>query len=114
MAKEAVLGFYEKLQKDTALQEKIKAAEKSYAGDKEDRETIAKEIILPIAKAAGFDISLDDIKEYEKNLYKEGEVSDGELQQVAGGSSIGFCVVYGVGKGGKSDFAGCFLAGVLG
>jgi predicted ribosomally synthesized peptide with nif11-like leader len=110
MAKQDVLGFYEKLQSDVALQEKIKAAEKSYTGDKEDKEKIVKDILLSVAKEAGFDISLDDIKEYEASLTKEGEVNDSDLQQVAGGT-IGFCVIYGVGSGGHSGVAGCFLCG---
>ena len=68
MSEEQLKAFLEKVQVDTSLQEKLKAAADSDA-------------VLAIAKEAGFSISADDLK----NAQSEIEMSDEELEGVAGG-----------------------------
>ena len=66
MSEEQLKAFIEKVQGDTSLQEKLKAAADSDA-------------VLAIAKDAGFSISADDLKN------AQSEVSEEELEGVAGG-----------------------------
>ena len=76
MCDEQLKAFLEKVKGDTSLQEKLKAA-----GDAD--------AVVAIAKAAGFSISADDFK--GKAVFRENaqsEVSDEELEAVAGGCDI--------------------------
>ncbi|KZR82593.1 Nitrogen fixation protein of unknown function [Synechococcus sp. MIT S9509] len=66
MSEEQLKAFLEKVQVDTSLQEKLKAAA--------DNDAVA-----AIAKDAGFSISADDLKK------AQSELSDEELEGVAGG-----------------------------
>ncbi|WP_114991471.1 Nif11-like leader peptide family natural product precursor [Synechococcus sp. UW179A] len=66
MSEEQLKAFIAKVQSDTSLQEKLKAAADSDA-------------VLAIAKEAGFSISADDLKN------AQSEVSEEELENVAGG-----------------------------
>ena len=66
MSEEQLKAFLEKVQGDTSLQEKLKAAS--------DADAVAE-----IAKEAGFSISADDLKNAQSDL------SDEELEGVAGG-----------------------------
>jgi predicted ribosomally synthesized peptide with nif11-like leader len=79
--------LYEKVAGDSALQAKfnaiLKEAEK--AG-----EAATKEKLTAFAKEAGFEVSLDEMKDFFKSLAEkgEGELSDTELDMVAGGKSL--------------------------
>ena len=66
MSEEQLKAFLEKVQGDTSLQEKLKAAA--------DNDGVA-----AIAKDAGFSISADDLKN------AQSEISDEELEGAAGG-----------------------------
>ena len=68
MSEEQLKAFIAKVQADTSLQEQLKA---------EDADVIA------IAKAAGFSITTEDLKEHRQDL------SDDELEGVAGGGGAG-------------------------
>ena len=69
MSEEQLKAFLEKVQSDTSLQEQLKAAANSDA-------------VLAIAKEAGFSISAEDINK------AQSEISDEELESVAGGYCI--------------------------
>ena len=73
MSEEQLKAFLEKVKADYSLQEKLKAAAGSDA-------------VLAIAKEAGFSISADDLKNTKV------ELSDEELESVAGGSFISVCI----------------------
>ena len=66
MSEEQFKAFLEKVQGDTSLQEKLKAAADANA-------------VAAIAKEAGFSISADDLTK------AQSELSDQELEGVAGG-----------------------------
>ena len=68
MSEEQLRTFIKKLQSDTSLQEKLKAAADVDA-------------VVSIAKEAGFSISADDLKN------AQSEISDEELEGVAGGEN---------------------------
>ena len=67
MSEEQLKAFLEKVQGDTSLQDKLKAAADNDA-------------VTAIAKEAGFSISADDLTK------AQSELSDEELSGVAGGS----------------------------
>ncbi len=69
MSEEQLKAFLEKLQGDTSLQEKLKAAADANA-------------IAAIAKEAGFSISADDLTK------AQSELSERELEGVAGGTQV--------------------------
>ena len=71
MSEEQLKAFLEKVQGDTSLQEKLKAAADSDA-------------VLAIAKEAGFSISADDLKNAES-----AKPLDDELEAAAGGVGHG-------------------------
>ncbi|MDB4677231.1 Nif11-like leader peptide family natural product precursor [Synechococcus sp. AH-551-B05] len=66
MSEEQLKAFLEKVQGDTSLQEKLKAAADANA-------------VAAIAKEAGFSISADDLAK------AQSELSDQELEGMAGG-----------------------------
>ena len=103
MAKENVAKFYEKLAEDTALAEKINGLDKVFAEKHEApaedadekvvlafREEAVKAVLLPVAKEAGFDFTIDELKAYEQEQLAALKLSDDELEQVAGGGRPGY------------------------
>ncbi|KZR63705.1 MULTISPECIES: Nif11-like leader peptide family natural product precursor [Prochlorococcus] len=78
MSEEQLKAFLEKVKGDSNLQEKLKVAADSDA-------------VLAIAKEAGFMISADDLKmaQSEILLTYKSEISEEELEGVAGGTCIG-------------------------
>ena len=73
MSEEQLKAFLEKVQGDTSLQEKLKAAADADA-------------VAAIAKEAGFSISADDL-----TTKAQSEPSDQELEGVAGGGTSSCC-----------------------
>ena len=69
MSEEQLKAFLEKVKADTNIQEKLKAA-------------ASPEAVIEIAKEAGFSITAEDIQSATV------ELSDDELEQVAGGCQI--------------------------
>ena len=76
MSQGQLKAFLEKLKADTSLQEKLKAA-------------FNPDAVVSIAKEAGFSISADDLKK------TQSELSEEELEGVAGGKSWTRCWVEG-------------------
>ncbi len=70
MSEEQLKSFLEKVKGDTSLQEKLKAAADADA-------------VVFIAKEEGFSISADDL-----NIAPSTELSDEELEGVAGGCQV--------------------------
>ena len=129
MAKANAAKFYEKLQEDAALAEKLNEMDKNFAekngtsaDDAAMREKAAEAIILPLAQEVGLPFTLDELKEYEQEQLKGLNLSEDELEQVAGGvpkntnsrNGVNACAYIGVGfgrtkKDGKVAF--CILFG---
>ena len=129
MAKANAAKFYEKLQNDAALAEKLNEMDKNFAekngtsaDDAAMREKAAEAIILPLAQEVGLPFTLDELKEYEQEQLKGLNLSEDELEQVAGGvpkntnsrNGVNGCAYIGVGfgrtkKDGKTAF--CLLLG---
>ena len=134
MAKENVAKFYEKLAQDAALAEKLNEMDKDFAekngtsaDDAAMREKAVAAIVIPLAKEVGLPFTLEELKEYEQEQLKEMNLSEDELEQVAGGrkkqqksgksdrtGAGAYCAFLGVGFGKtkrKGNTAYCFLLG---
>ena len=72
MSEEQLKAFIEKVKVDTSLQEKLKAATDADA-------------VVAIAKESGFVVSADEIKTTQSAPQELQELSDEELEGVAGG-----------------------------
>jgi len=79
MSSEQLKAFLEKIKGDTSLQEKLKAASDANA-------------VAAIAKEAGFMISADDLNKAQP------ELSEDELESVAGGAFNPACLLDATGK----------------
>lgn len=107
MSKENVKLFYEALAGNRDLQEKVKKAGEKYAGQEMDKETtdsILQNELLPLAKGAGFEFTLDELMEFAQASCRgeKGSLTDDELDAVVGGA--GACVV------GGGSVGGCWCA----
>ena len=88
MSEEQLKAFLEKVKDDTSLQEKLKEAADSDA-------------VVAIAKEARFMISADD-------LNKSSELSDEELEHLAGGNAYSYTCTDRTACGSKGpDYKGC-------
>ena len=78
--------LYERVSKDGVLQAKFNAILNNSVQEGEEATNLA---LLAFAKEAGFDISIEEMQEFFQNLSqpKEGELSDLELDMVAGGKN---------------------------
>ena len=82
MSVEQVKAFFDKVKSDETLAQKLKDAQAAYNGDKSDKSAIFAAIVIPVAKSAGFNFTVDDFK---AAFAAEGEASADELDAVAGG-----------------------------
>ena len=83
MSVEQVKAFFAKIKEDSTLAQKLKDAQAAYNGDTSDKAAAFAEIVIPVAKSAGFNFTVDDFKAAYYN--NEGEASENELDAVAGG-----------------------------
>lgn len=94
--------YYELLQTDTTLQEKMKAAAEQYTGE-QTQESIFENLIAPAAKEAGCNFTWDDFRQYaEQNVQ---QLDTDEMDQVVAGSDnkgagATACLGIGLGLGG--------------
>ena len=83
MSKENVKAFMDKLATDKDLQAKVN-----------DRARAVEAVIIPAAKEAGFEFTIEELKEYEAD--NSGKVSKEELGAVAGGHLPPRCIMQGM------------------
>ena len=85
MANTDIQKFKELLATDAGFQEKIKEAADSYTGAP-DIKSVFDNLLLPLGKEHGLSATFEEFKEYMDSFSKaDGELSDAELAQVAGG-----------------------------
>jgi len=111
MSVKDITRFYDALARDEALQDKFKALVKKHEGQKPDEEqvdAIYEKELLPFAKGAGYDFTLEELKEYRPDAAKPAtrKLSDEELAAVAGGAQC-VCVIVGYGNFSSGQQCGC-------
>ena len=62
---ENVIIFFERYESDPELRKKVQLALDSYPGSLEIRESVVKNVLLPIAEAEGLAFTVDDLRKYE-------------------------------------------------
>lgn len=115
MAKADVLKFRELLFTDAEFREKFRKAAESYTGEKNEQ-AVFDNLLLPLAEEHGLSATFEEFKTFADNFGRaEGELSDDELEQVAGGKSGGAggfsCLGVGIGLGGGGGSNGDEVAG---
>lgn len=93
--------LYEKVAADSALQAKFN--EIMSAAEKDGKESTEAKLIA-FAKEAGYAVTADEMKAY---LERQGELTDSELDLVAGGKGLGITlsvITVGVGCGALSAY----------
>lgn len=94
MAKENVKKFYEAITQDEAWQQKLAELSQKYQGEtmnEEKRTQMVNDDILPLAAQMGIPFTLEELKQYETDMKQtngNSELSDDELEAVAGGGGI--------------------------
>lgn len=101
MSKEDVQRFYKALSQDEALQKKFMVLNEIPA--EAQQESSIESQLIPLAKEAGFDFTLEELKEYAQ-AQKKQPLSNEELAAVTGGKVEGnmtecICVIGGGGSG---------------
>lgn len=84
MAQENAKKFMELLNRDEELQKKMKAATESFTGDKTDEKAVFDAVVAPIARKAGFEFTLEDLKK-PASASGDDELSEDEAAAAAGG-----------------------------
>ena len=107
MSTEAVKNFWQKAQQDKSLQAKLAAIE-----EKHRRATVAD--IVTLATEAGFVFTAAEydaaVKETLAKEHGAGDLSEEQLQQIAGGARGAFALMFGkqsIGPQACSGFPGC-------
>lgn len=90
MAKADILKFRELLLKDPEFQEKFRKAAEAYKGEK-DEKSVFDNVLTPLAREYGLSATYEEFQEYAGALTggADGELSEDELEQVAGGKGSG-------------------------
>ena len=91
MAKENVKAFFEAMSKDETIQQALKEKELGYTGIMGNLDAVMEEVVIPVAKKAGYDFTLEELNEYEKSMRvsMDDELDEDMLEQIAGGASSG-------------------------
>lgn len=121
MAKADLIKFRDLLASDSEFQEKFRKAAEAYTGP-QDEKSVFEKLLQPLGKEYGLSATYEEFKDLTSTPAgdAEGELSEDELAQVAGGknSGIGFCAGVGIGDlfGGHKDLSegyrlGCQVVG---
>ncbi len=94
MSKESVKDFLEEVSKNEDLQKQLKAATEGAKVDCEKMIQSQAEILVKIAKNAGYDFTVEDVLAAGK--VENGRLDENELDAVAGGGELGgICFIFG-------------------
>jgi len=107
MSEEQVKVFFAKVEQDEELGRSYKSLLKGMADAKKEQDTVLKEIV-EFASGKGFEFTADELKAASLSS-KEGELSEDDLDAVAGGGWGGAFVSSGDFQDGAGSF--CVFAG---
>jgi hypothetical protein len=104
MSKEQLKGFLEAVQADVSLQEKLQAISSTSGEDQSVTDDEYDDAIFAVAKEAGFIISAEDLQKLRTELElvenNDGELTNEQLEAVAGGAAFGTAVLTGIAAAG--------------
>ncbi len=92
MSVENVKKFYEAVVQDKTIQQRFSELNQKYQGvavDAAKADAIMEQELLPVAKELGYEFTLAEVKTYGEEMQQtktNGELSDSELEAVAGGA----------------------------
>ena len=76
---ENVIRFFERYENEGELRDKVKLVLDQYPGSLEIRESVVKNVLLPIAEAEGLAFTVDDLRKYEtRKKLKKATMKDDE------------------------------------
>jgi len=115
---EGLRKFEELMKTDKDFQEKLKASMERYTGE-ETEQAVFEGVLVPLAKEYGITASFEEFQAYMNQIAGEDrELSEEEVDQVAGGKNGGFgssvCMGIGAGLGGGSGSEGCGGCALIG
>ncbi|MDR1364560.1 MAG: Nif11-like leader peptide family natural product precursor [Oscillospiraceae bacterium] len=112
MSKENVKKFYEALAKEEKLRKKLKDLNLNISGGVSfsEKEQLFQDELIPFAKNAGYEFTLDELKNVEKEMsnFSSKRLNDSDLQ-IAGGF-VGACIAIGRGFDIEKKLAGEYLS----
>ncbi len=111
--------FFEAVAREESLRAKFQAIGARYPDqdlDESHREAVFENELLPLARSAGFEFTLEDIKAFQAQSLKADKLADDELDAVVGGNNPYQCYCI-AGGGGAADDPGegtcvCVVYGV--
>ena len=106
MAKENVKKFIKEISENKELQGKFTAAQKGYEPEGKSEDEIFEDIVLPIAKEAGYEFTMSEYRAAQRDVMAEKGISEEELENVSGG---GACFIIGFGNA----TCACIMDGVV-
>ncbi len=114
MSQQHLMRFFEAVARDESLKAKLEAIGARHMDLEESQSgSVWKNEILPLAKSAGFDFTMDDVAAYQAAQSRTtGRLADEELDAVVGGGDC-TCVAGGGGtKGDDYPACACVFSGV--
>ena len=74
-----VVKFFERYEAEASLRDRVQTALAYYPGSLEVRESVVKNVLLPIAEAEGLAFTVDDLRKYEtRKKLKKATMKDDE------------------------------------
>lgn len=61
-------AFFERYAADPELREQLRREEESYPGSLEIREAVVEDVLLPAARALGYDFTLEELRAFETRV----------------------------------------------
>lgn len=120
MSKENVKAFYELAAKEEGVRNKLVELFKPYEGkelSEEEKIQVTEALMIPVAAEHGLSFTKEEwlafVEETTASMPNQGELSEDELESVAGGFGFGlfFCFLAGVAGGVITGF--CWGPGVV-
>lgn len=75
---ENVAVFFERYENEQSLRDRVKLALDCYPGSLEVRESVVKNVLLPIAREEGLDFTVDELRKYETRKKMKKAVMDND------------------------------------
>lgn len=100
MAKTDIFKFRELVLTDSEFQEKLRKATEAYTGEMDER-SVFDNVLTPLAGEYGLSATYEEFREFAGAFSggTDGELSEDELTQVAGGKGKGVYLCLGLGAG---------------